>query len=274
MATLYELALLADDVYNEKSDGSEPDGMYQPFYPVLQPQWRGLLDSKNLLQKWLPNHAIEWENGFFARLYGNLITHQTVIAFRGTLLSKYGDDISDVQLTLKHDSTEDENARQFYQACLTFLSSPTNHLPTTIHPHAFSKCPIACGHSLGGYLAQVLAVDYHVKAVSFNAPSIGHYQDPYRGSISSYEPIYNQLIYNFVLDSEFIHRVGSPAGQQYLLHDAISPLDSFDMATLFSLRKSYILNNLASGLYYNHRMDHVIEVLTHEYPILAQQRYG
>lgn len=108
---------------------------------------------------------------FFARCYVNSGTDELMIAYRGTI--GLGNASADAQIGINRWtggwSTYDEAALAFYEYVIkNFQKPPKFPAPVWI-----------TGHSLGGYLAQVVASHNpgHTVAITFNSPGIGGLRD-------------------------------------------------------------------------------------------------
>ena len=217
MATVLEYAYLSSDVYVENKNGTYINDYYVPECDVINANWVGL-PAKH--EKRLP--VPKPELAFFARLYANRVTKETVIAYRGTVASRrtIGDFIADIDLSIKKWSEQDTQAEEFYQWAKKYLAN--------YNPDQFSLFPSFTGHSLGGYLAQLVAAQNPGNpAVVFNAPGIGKFKDHYIGYIKPDNPIYKRFIYNYDLNTDIIHHTGTLIGNQKILSgDPLPPLPS------------------------------------------------
>ena len=144
---------------------------------------------------------------FFGRLYLKKGTNEAVAAIRGT--QKINDYLSDIKLTLNQESSHTRFAREFYKEVMSILGSKTNN--------RLSKFPLFTGHSLGGYLAQLIAVEFNVPAIAFNAPKITGFNDLYLHKQISANEKHGNII-NIDVDYDYIHRIGTPIGSSYLIH--------------------------------------------------------
>lgn len=222
-----EYALLAADVYNAASNNLKniPAGWKRSYEHkrkhVNSALWH--FNSDNVVDKFIPGKSLnkkfkeneqqkkdyyaEQIDTFFGRLYIKRSTNETVVAIRGT--QKFNDYISDIKLALKQESSHDNIARNFYNEVMQFLFAKENF--------SLSKFPVFTGHSLGGYLAQLIAVEFNVPAVVFNAPKIGGFHDLYlKKRIDPHERHDNVI--NIDVDYDDIHKIGSRIGSTHMLH--------------------------------------------------------
>lgn len=225
MTSIYEYALLAADVYNDEQQQNF-ESWHIPQHEILKPRWRGIYNVNLYLKsQFYINHLSQQQmkpisTGFFARLYGNLITHESIVAYRGTVPGKIGDDLADFDLTFKMTSNEVLNAHDFFYACHVFLTSDIQQSP--LNKGHFNPVMSVTGHSLGGYLAQTVATEFRAHAVVFNAPGAGGLHDPYVGYLDTQNSLYHNEIYNIDTDADWIHTVGEKLGQTQTLHDPFS----------------------------------------------------
>ncbi len=156
---------ISEDVYNA-DNGHYSNGYYYPFNDALKAFWIGLPNQNDPP----PLHPPIFDDGFFARLYANRFTKETVVAYRGTVVDQhqkittFENVSSDLKLGAGYWSESDREAIHFYQWAIRYLQQQNE----------FNKHPILTGHSLGGYLAQVVAIEYkQATAIVFNAPMLG-----------------------------------------------------------------------------------------------------
>jgi hypothetical protein len=147
----------------------------------------------------------EYSKGFFARLYGHAYFKETVVAYRGTSIFRWGDIDADFKLKFHKSSAYDHDAIVYYDQA-------HHYLMTESHGN-YIKLPMLTGHSLGGYLAQVVAIknaDKKPLSVAFNAPGPG---GAYIDDIGYIDPsIHYDHIYNYALWQDKVHRVGAQVG--------------------------------------------------------------
>lgn len=224
---IIEYAKLSYDVYYDKTDQKEnlPIGWQRSIEhdKKFLTQDKSYINYDNIRQKFNllnkeSNNDIKQLNEDKEKYYSEQIDTflgrlyikneaQTVIAFRGTAPGVLNDYYSDIKLGLHLETSHNTYARNFYNIVKEFLSKKIN----------FCQRPVLTGHSLGGYLAQLIAVEQQLPAIVFNAPKIGGYRDSYLNNklISSKE--HYEQIYNVDVDYDFIHRVGKPIGHTITL---------------------------------------------------------
>lgn len=272
MATLFELILIANDVYNDDPITVSADGYYNPQSspesagnPLMN--WVGL-PSRNETAEYAKQKELVNIDSFFARLYANIHTGETVIAFRGTEVGKNISKIStaedfaaDVQIGILGEiSSQDIDALLFFQWA-------KNYLNTQMH-YNFYRFPILTGHSLGGYLAQLIASKYPgTITITFNAPGLTSLINPIMNINPSYarleetlangntfaraffsreitpSHLYANDIHDFNISYDAIHKVGTQVGTVY---------------TLSGSDRSCNIHVTASCLYQGHEMDEFI----------------
>ncbi|MBV7339393.1 DUF2974 domain-containing protein [Chloroflexi bacterium TSY] len=131
-ATLYNLALIADDIYRNVSAGGEG-------------RWNRLSDT-----------YLQDDEGFNGALYecgANL-----VVAYRGTTATSLEDIKADLNIMA------DNLPKQFKSADELFLQGQQRNTS--------GKEILVVGHSLGGGLSQLVAAKHNVLGVSFNGPGM------------------------------------------------------------------------------------------------------
>lgn len=224
---IIEYAKLSYDVYYNKNDqkGMLPIGWRRSIehdrkfltQDKLYTNYDNIRQKINLLKKVSGSdinqlnednekHYAEQIDTFLGRLYLKNEA-ETVIAFRGTVPGVLNDYYSDIKLGLHLETSHNTHARNFYDMVKEFLSKNIN----------FCQRPVLTGHSLGGYLAQLIAVEQQLPAIVFNAPKIGGYRDPYlNNKLISSKQHYEQ-IYNVDVDYDFIHQIGTPIGHTIIL---------------------------------------------------------
>lgn len=140
-------------------------------------------------------------NEFFARTYIKKdISNTVIIAYRGTVLNKWLNLTNDLEIALKRTPSFTGQTLQYYLKSCALL--------TELRPLAQNKNLrfILTGHSLGGALAQWLAVKINLPTVAFNSPGIGNLP-----GINAAKTYPNILNVNALDDG--IHLVGKAIGR-------------------------------------------------------------
>jgi len=127
MVKYVDYVRLSEDVYNKKSK-------------ILSGVWKRKEERENKT------------SGFYAAVYENSNTGESVIVFRGTEVTDWNDIVADIQIV------KSKLHKQFADA-LSFLRNN-------------SYVSILLGHSLGGALAKYVAAKKGLTAYAFNAPGI------------------------------------------------------------------------------------------------------
>ncbi|MBC7990087.1 MAG: hypothetical protein H7Y19_10965, partial [Luteimonas sp.] len=134
-------ARLADDVYNDKR--LEPRVNGAPFKAI---------------------RVVENASGYYGVIYKNVVTHELVVAHRGTEFD--GDKLRDLvvtdgQMELIELNQQLDGARETVELARA--------LARTMGPGRTEVTVTATGHSLGGALAQMTAAEYGLRGETFNA---------------------------------------------------------------------------------------------------------
>lgn len=250
MTTNLDCAYLSDDVYCFDDEKDFKNQYYTPKINAIKNAWIGLyvLDKHGL--PYNANHA------FFARLYANKLTCETVIAYRGTAQKRNGfifatDIKDDIQLAFYKNNPQNQQALHFYQHAKLFLThlhylKNYHSLNTIININQLSSFPLLTGHSLGGYLAQYVAYkNPGTTCIAFNSPGIGGLN-----KISANNS--HSSINNIVIDNDLIHKTGKQIGDVKILKGK-----PYDYLTLS--RESIV------GYYYDqHKIKTEIDLMQHE----------
>ena len=242
--SIKQFADFSADVYNETT-------FYQKSR-LLKTQWLAISIPESL--------ALPYEKAFFARLYIKKINNKNVaavVAYRGTLVDKIENDIDDIRIGLKKIPTSYTSAERFY-----------------CHANQYAKKKFGLGvkltgHSLGGALAQLVAIKAaaHPQTVAFNSPGIGDLNTidpdgsyPYLHNINSKKGLINK----------FNHTVGSVDEIKIESGDTAKTIAN----TLALLPGLKIIGGASKLLsyYQKHQISNVISTLNEE-PALANQRY-
>jgi Ca2+-binding RTX toxin-like protein len=185
MATISELAQMSDNVYNGTNFAVQNTVPGGPLLTGLSGNWTVFADSNSL-------NPTFWTQGYFGVAYYNKVTHEVVVANRGTELKKGPNTLvqnllSDLALATNHESTVQYDAAIFAkEVAEKLVGDPSKGLPST----SFTSF-IETGHSLGGTEAQaaiasLVADPQHlipaaqVSGVLFNSPGIGKF--PYNSA--------------------------------------------------------------------------------------------
>lgn len=180
--SIFEYGLMANDVYLDEKE---------PMLPTLTAYgWGRLVDDETKKHR----------AGFYARLYYNPIFDHYVIAFRGTSFSSPATLLADAQYTTGHKP-------KIYQQAVIFYAELLENLSDVENPQAQISFT---GHSLGGIIAKILAVETGVRAVAFNAPGIA------KVSGANGKNKYPHII-NVNSEKGLINKVGNQVGKEYKL---------------------------------------------------------
>lgn len=152
-------------------------------------------DNKLLTYGWKEYESVEYDSGFHARLYKNDDEGKIVVSFGGTETDDMKDLLTDGRLALGYSDDQFEEALKFVNDMM--LEHPDKEIVIT-------------GHSLGGALAQYVAINKGIPAITYNAPGIdtrdyGFFENPLKiffrdGNMIAVEKFLNEngLLHNLV----------------------------------------------------------------------------
>lgn len=140
MATVLQYAKLSDLVYSTNG------GTNQQLQTVVGPDWQVLL-------------AAQEGPGYFGTAYFNTVTREVVVVHRGLQLSEQSDWRSVLQASQGELPSQFSTAQNFYLDVLQELSARGISPSSIVH----------AGHSLGGGLANLMAVTTGQRGYGFNA---------------------------------------------------------------------------------------------------------
>jgi len=178
---------------------------YALFGAVAYEAPEGVL-KRNLPGSWkrlaLPIHQRYLDDpftGFQAHVFHNEATEEVVIAFGGTRLTDVGDLSADWAIINDRLPIQVGNAHALYIEVVRFLEK--------MHKQA---CILFTGHSLGGALAQYMAIDQKgCPAVTFGAPGI---LDALGSMADKYDPLYTYPVVNHIATGDPIGMWGMHLG--------------------------------------------------------------
>jgi hypothetical protein len=110
-------------------------------------------------------HADDPKTGFQATAYERIGTHETVIAYRGTEMSReFKQDLltTDVSMAIKGVDTQGPDADAFTKKVIAQATQKAEQ-------YGYAPSITVTGHSLGGTEAEMNAFKYHLKGETFNA---------------------------------------------------------------------------------------------------------
>lgn len=172
MATISELSQICGNVYQGTESATQNILTGSPLLAGLNNSW--IIVTTSAAED--PGY---WKGGYFGVAYYNTVTHDFVIANRGTdlgngVVTAYHNLMSDAALGLLHETQAQIDATNFAQDALKALAK---------HGYSYSSV-IETGHSLGGNEAQAglaylvdndILPNSVVSGVVFNSPGIGGY---------------------------------------------------------------------------------------------------
>jgi hypothetical protein len=180
---------------------------------VYYPAWKNGHKSKHtsFLNKysWVLAQDVDTDkkfgNPFFARLYLHLNGQQqvtaAVVAYRGTVpFSHFDNDRSDFRI-----AAEDKYPLGYARAVIFY-----QHARRYVQAHYPGVRVTVTGHSLGGALAQLVAVHFQTHAVVFNSPGVGKLPYLYPHQLAAH---YKQLILNVNSSNGLLNNSGKLIGK-------------------------------------------------------------
>ncbi len=219
---------LADDVYrgpDTKSKVANWVGLVDSANPLFKDFWlqkKVEIDNKNNKNEHfnIPKHS---PKDFFACLYRK--STSLTVAYRGTVPKDFGNLWADAVLTVNDFSDYDIAAILFYEFIIQrWIPLQNLHF----------KPPKLTGHSLGGYLAEVVVKYFskyipNLEATVFNAPGAKDLNIPNFEHLKDYYKLHslNHRVVNYVIDHDKVHLVGQQYGDIYILHDTDSDCSKF-----------------------------------------------
>jgi trimeric autotransporter adhesin len=186
MATISELAQISHNVYDGTSSTTQNTSAGSPLLAGLSGNWEILANSNS-------GNSGFWAQGYFGVAYFNTVTHEVVIANRGTDLNDGPNVISqnlqsDADLTARKETPVQDDAAIFADQVVQLLGTGSLSFTSLIET----------GHSLGGTEAQAAVASLvddppvsispsQVSAVLFNSPGIGGF--PFHSAASTYNVV-------------------------------------------------------------------------------------
>lgn len=198
MASVQQMANLADDVYNDRKQYEDPDKRKQPLligdrqYHVLK-----IVENKN--------------NGFYGAVYQDKHSGEMIVAYRGTEPKDLQDWKTDVSMVADNVNPQMADAYELTRWAVKkqkefneFDKSITVQLSVT-------------GHSLGGTHAQMMAYSFGLKADTFNAyGAVGLSVKMADGRLSQVPKSENNQVSNHLLKGDPVSPHNDHFGKIYL----------------------------------------------------------
>lgn len=237
LVSILEFALISEDIY-------------KPDLP------KGKISNQYLFHKYWSRSSMhylpQFDSNFFARLYiresENKKATAAVIAFRGTMPFRHPEnDLSDLEMAVLH------KLPLSYESALIFFHKARNYVRQN-YPGIRIKLT---GHSLGGALAQLIAIKTHHIAVVFNSPGIGELPD-----IDDKEN-YSNLIHNINSENGMINKVGKTIGDIHFIN-ITKDKDYMQKAAIeFTepMEKLSAIEEMGAGILAQHEIANVITAL-------------
>ena len=229
----YEFALMSADVYDKEEAPALPAHI-QPFLDFDAEEFRSslhldlakvsdLIEEKNwkTLAPYVIGKFIS-KGGYSGRAYLNTQNHQIIIAHRGTDIAYYFDEQQGLGMTIDNRIWEtikdlDDNMdilkgkipQQQLEAA-RFFTEKARETYKEKYPGKEVRI-LHTGHSLGAVLAELMAVEGHTEAITFESPgSYPMVQELIRKD-SLKKPSYKITTYNTLPNA--INRINPPAGE-------------------------------------------------------------
>ncbi|MDR6225626.1 Mbeg1-like protein [Desmospora profundinema] len=145
------------------------------------------------------------KDGFQGRVLFNKDTGEVIISYRGTDpgLKDKADLKSNYQLTIGVDANQDQSAREFYQRALASYQGDEYQV-------------VQVGHSLGGYLAQKMALENKIPTFTYNAPGVQSMTlNQHQANRSG---IYDNIVKSYTMKNDVVGTYGTHVGEAYEFH--------------------------------------------------------
>lgn len=181
MSTMKDDAYFAAAVYNDPANGINPIAIDNVYTAPSGSSWRVVYVSD---QGIFANSGFG-NNGFYGAMLRNDQTGELMFALRGTEPSTYQDLFNDAQMT-NGLPNQYFDAQNFFSQAIAFA---------TQSGYATNQVMVV-GHSMGGSLAQLLAVKNDVYADTFNPYGVGNIVGNLSGPLASdYSKLTNNVRY-------------------------------------------------------------------------------